>query len=136
MTIITWSNQFSVGIDSIDRQHQKLIQLINQLNREMANGDANIAVSEILNQLTDYTEYHFQFEEAMLEEFNYPSEQQHKDSHRALITQLEGLKLNFESDISGAIALEIMQFLQSWLTEHILKSDMAYSKFLISKGAQ
>jgi hemerythrin len=134
MSVIDWTDKLSVGIESIDQQHKVLIGLINKLNHAMAGGEASIAISDILDELTNYTEYHFEYEESLLVEFDYPNYQKHHGSHRELITQLEGLKLNFESDISGAIGLEIMQFLQSWLTHHILKSDKAYSEFLTRKG--
>jgi len=134
MSIIQWSEELSVGIQSIDKQHQILIQLINSLNTAMAKGEANITIAEILASLTDYTRLHFSYEESLLEDYGYAESKNHALQHRNLIKQIDLLKERFETDQSGSIGIEIMQFLKNWLTNHIMKTDKAYSEFLIRKG--
>jgi len=136
MTVIVWSNELSVGIKSIDEQHKLLISLINSLNSAMAKGEANMMIGDILSNLTQYTRLHFGYEEQLFEQYGYPNSEKHKRQHGELIEQISALKERFETDLSGSVALEIMQFLKHWLTHHILKTDKAYAEFLIAKGVK
>jgi len=136
MSVIVWSKELSVGIESIDEQHKTLIELINSLNTAMANGEANMMIGGILLKLTDYTQYHFAYEEDLFEQHGYTDSVQHKRQHQKLIDQISALKDEYESDITGSIGLEILQFLKTWLTKHIMKTDMEYSRFLIDKNVK
>lgn len=136
MSAIQWSEDYSVGISSIDEQHKTLINYINDLNTAMAVGEANIIIGDILLGLGQYTKKHFQYEEELFEKYGYPSSDSHIKEHQALLEQVSSLKLRFESDLSGSLSLEIMQFLKNWLMNHIQKSDKEYSQFLIEKGAK
>lgn len=136
MSVIIWSEELSVGIESIDEQHQVLIRLINSLNTAMAEGEANLMIGDILLSLTDYTRQHFSYEEQLFEQFGYPDSADHKRQHSELIEQISALKERFESELSGSIGLEIMQFLKNWLTNHIMKTDKTYSEYLIAKGVK
>lgn len=136
MSVIIWSEELSVGIDSIDQQHKVLIGLINDLNSAMAIGEANEMIGDILLKLTEYTRYHFSYEEKLFEQHDYPSTARHKRHHSDLIDQISALKERFETELSGSVGLEIMQFLKNWLTNHIMKTDKAYSEYLLSKGVK
>jgi len=136
MSVIVWSEELSVGIDSIDQQHKILIGLINDLNTAMAKGEANETIGDILLRLSEYTVHHFSYEEELFEQYDYPNSAKHKCHHCELIDQISALKERFETELSGSVALEIMQFLKNWLTNHIMKTDKAYSEFLISKGVK
>jgi hemerythrin len=136
MSVIVWSEKLSVGIDSIDEQHKVLIALINSLNTAMANGEANMMIGDILLKLTDYTRFHFTYEEDLFERHGYENSVQHKKQHQKLIEQISALKEDYESDITGSIGLEIMQFLKTWLTKHIINTDMEYSALLIGKNVK
>jgi len=136
MPVIEWSEKLSVGIKSIDDQHKVLISLINRLNTAMAQGEASIIIGNVLAKLTDYTRFHFTHEEALFAQHKYEGSENHKRQHEALIDQISMLKERYESEISGAVGLEIMQFLKNWLTKHIMKTDMEYSRFLIEKGVK
>lgn len=136
MSVIQWSHELSVGIDSIDQQHQILIRMINSLNTAMAKGEANTIIGNILEDLTDYTRYHFSYEEELFEQHDYPNTIAHKRHHTNLIEEISTLKDRYEYDLSGSLSLEIMQFLKNWLTNHIMKTDKSYSKYLIEKGVK
>ncbi|TQV85357.1 bacteriohemerythrin [Aliikangiella coralliicola] len=134
MSLIQWSHQYSIGIPSIDAQHKNLVEMINRLNIAMAQGETASVVANILAGLTEYTRVHFAFEESLFEQYGYPETKEHIQKHSRLIARVEQFKIDFEQDASGAISLEIMQFLTHWLTGHIQKSDRAYANFLIDKG--
>ena len=67
MPICTWNSEYSVGIDQIDKQHQKLVLLINTLFDAMKEGKGKERQGHILNELVQYTDYHFKCEEELFE---------------------------------------------------------------------
>ncbi len=133
MPLIQWNKQLSVGIASIDEQHKKLINMINALNDALAEGQADDILVKIFDALAVYTVKHFGYEEALFSQYGYEETQAHKNEHEALINQIVNLQQKM-NDGDFIIGIEVMVFLKEWLLNHILKTDMAYTQFLLSKG--
>ena len=133
MALMSWKDEYSVRITTIDTQHKKLVDLLNQIHEATHAGRGKEVVEKILNDLVAYTKLHFATEEEYLKKHAYPGFSQHKAEHDKLANQV----LQFQQDYKSGKALmsiEIMQFLRDWLTKHILGSDKQYSPFLNSKG--
>jgi len=133
--LIRWSQNLSVGIDSIDEQHKVLVGLINELYKQMHSGLGKDAVGSTLGRLVDYTANHFKYEEKLFKEHNYSEQSGHKELHSTLVGQVVQFQQEYtrgEKDVS----LELMEFLKEWLLTHIKKTDMAYSSFLRSRGVK
>ena len=133
MPLLEWSDELSIGINSIDEQHKKLVNMINALNDALAEGKANELLAKIFDGLAVYTVKHFGYEEELFAQHGYVEAEAHKNEHEALINQVKALqdKMN-EGDFM--ISVEVMAFLKDWLTNHIMKTDKAYAPFLIDKG--
>ena len=133
MPLLEWSDELSVGINSIDDQHKKLVNMINALNDALAEGKADELLVKIFDGLAVYTVKHFGYEEDLFAQHGYQESEAHKNEHQALIAQVKNLqdKMN-EGDFM--ISVEVMAFLKDWLTNHIMKTDKAYAPFLIDKG--
>ncbi len=136
MPLITWSAQLSVGIESIDRDNiKKLINMINALNDAIADGSSKDIMQKIFDGLAVYTEKHFGYEERLFAQYGYEETVAHKAEHEALLNQVVELKKKMESG-DFMIGIEVMAFLKEWLTNHIMRTDKAYSKFLVEKGVK
>jgi hemerythrin len=122
-----------VNIKEIDLQHQKLVELINNLHDGMKAGKGKEILGEILSELVNYTSFHFAFEEKLLEKYVYPETIAHKRQHSDLVGQVLAYKESYESG-KTVLSIEIMNFLKDWLTTHITGTDKKYSTFLNSKG--
>lgn len=133
MSLIAWSNQLSVGIQEIDTQHQKLVQLINGLHDHMLAGDANDIMGKVLDRVIDYTGFHFGTEERLMSEHGYPESPEHKHEHQKLVATAVDLQAKFRSG-HAHITMETMHFLRDWLQHHIMQSDKAFGAFLKTKG--
>ena len=133
-TRLQWSGRFSVGINELDMQHQRLISLINRL---ILVSETRSIHSEIiksaLEDMTEYAQVHFKAEEKLMEAYGFPSLKEHKKSH--LDFQVKTMDL-YEGKGQSAeqIADDISNYLGNWLTHHILQEDMAYKDFFIDKG--
>ncbi len=132
---IVWSDDLSVKIPSIDKQHQVLIKLINKLENAIAEGKAGAVLKKIIKELVQYTHAHFIYEEALFTSHGYPDSDEHKQTHKNLFAKVEHFNQTVESG-ENEIYDELLTFLNHWLYHHILKEDMAYSKHLVDRGAE
>lgn len=133
MVAIQWSDQYSVSIAEIDKQHKFLIDLVNDLSNAMHEGKGNDILGEILSDLIRYTDIHFKTEEKYFDQYGYPDKLKHKQEHTELIAKVLDFKQKFDSNRAG-LTLPVMSFLVDWLKTHIVGSDKKYTAFLNSKG--
>lgn len=133
MALFEWDQQYSVGIVKIDEQHRRLVDMINELHDAIISAVGEPAVKSILDKLLDYTAYHFESEESLLKEFEYPDMERHKKDHDTLAWRVLDLRSRYESG-EGVGAPELLDFLTGWLKNHILYSDKKYGLFLNAKG--
>ena len=130
-----WSDELSVGVPSIDRQHKVLIGLINDLHNAMEAGTGAGEAKSVLKQLINYAKAHFIYEESLFMRYDYPATHEHLASHRNIEAKLAELKeKSSASDFD--ISQELMNFLKNWLNNHILKEDMGYSDILVKNNTQ
>ncbi|AFN73859.1 Hemerythrin HHE cation binding region [Melioribacter roseus P3M-2] len=133
MPLFRWTDSYSVNIKSIDEQHKKLLDIINELHEAMKAGKGKEALNKIFNELVDYTRTHFSFEEKLMEKYGYSESALHKQTHQNLIKQLNELKENYEKGNTN-LSINVMNFLQDWLIGHIQGSDKKYTAHLNAKG--
>ena len=132
---LTWKDSYSVGIDSIDNDHKKLIHLINNLQTAVDYKTDRQFESQTLDEVVDYTVYHFTREEGLMEDNGYPGFVPHKAKHEEMIAKVNNYVEAYKKDESGAIE-SLLTYLKSWLIKHINGTDQEYSEFLISKGVE
>ncbi|MDD5758093.1 MAG: bacteriohemerythrin [Desulfobulbaceae bacterium] len=133
MPIMSWSDSYSTGVAEVDRQHKKLIDLINSLHDAMTKGQAKAVLGKILGELVSYCASHFAMEEKLFDTHGYPEAADHKDKHQKMTAKVLALQSQFEQG-KATITLDVMNFLQQWLDKHILGTDKKYGPFLNSKG--
>ncbi|MDR3543466.1 MAG: bacteriohemerythrin [Desulfosporosinus sp.] len=132
MPICAWDIKYSVGIDKIDKQHQKLVLLLNTVYDTMKDGNGQDRLEQILNELVEYTDYHFKYEEELFERYSYLDKTTHIKEHKDLREKV----INFKDNIQlgeGVVTQEILKFLIDWLVKHVLISDKEYSQHLSAK---
>lgn len=133
--IMSWKDSYSVGIAEIDRQHKKLIDLINQLNNAMAAGKGKKETGKILGDLIAYCASHFAVEEKLFDQHNYPDAQEHKTKHKKMVGKVLAMQKDFQAG-KMTITFDVMDFLHQWLDKHILGTDKKYSHYFKSKGVR
>ena len=130
---ISWNDDYSVGIDSIDEQHKKLINLINQLQTAIDYSTGGAYEREALKELVDYTKTHFTYEEGLMEKSEYPDFEAHKAQHVEMIKKVEDVLSEYEKEPDTAMS-NAVNYLKDWLINHINGTDKEYSRHMISKG--
>lgn len=129
MSNISWKAEYSVGNSKLDQHHQRIVNMINLLGDAIDNGTEKAALMKILSDLAGYTKTHFAKEERLMAEAGYQALDEHKLQHAELNRKLADYYRNFYVSTRPQSA-EVMQFLHSWLFDHILEQDMAYSQLL------
>lgn len=135
MQLINWDPGFSVHIEEIDKQHQLLIKMINELYKAMSAGKEHSALRKLINQLHNYAAMHFAKEEHYFDIFGYPDAKLHKKEH----ADFEQKVSLFEKDFNNGrqtLSDEIMSFLCNWLANHIRGSDKKYEPFFKERGLE
>ncbi len=133
MGLIDWKPEFSVGVTEFDNQHKKLIDLINKLHDAMRVGEGKKILSDILAELVDYTKVHFANEEKYFGQYGYSDINSHKLEHEKLTRQVIEFQRDY-NDGKTSITIDVMNFLRTWLVEHIGGVDKKYTLFFNSKG--
>ena len=128
-----WTDQYSVHVAALDRQHQELFNTINELNEALSSGYGEKAVDTVLMKLEFYCRSHFAAEEKLLELNGYPGLAEHRLRHQEFARRLDGLIKSHRAGQVG-VAVALMMFLTAWMREHILGVDKSYIAHLESKG--
>src|SRR5450759_5110773 len=126
MALIAWNEKFSVDVAEIDRQHKRLMNMINDLNEAANTGKGKDVVSQILDDLIIYTATHFKTEEKYFVQFKYPDSEAHKDEHAVCIKIVTKFARDFNDEMQGeklaALTEEVIGFLGIWWKYHILET--------------
>jgi len=118
-----WTEDLSVGVKIIDDQHKKLIEIINvaynsDLQKDFEKGE------EVFRDLIEYTRVHFTTEKDFFEKCIYPGAEEHIVEHMALIEKLLEFKDKF--DERSLDFHEFLEFLKTWLEDHLKVMDHKY----------
>lgn len=124
---IKWIPEFSVGNDLMDEQHKMLFTMINEFFQQ----EGKEAAVAIFQNLTMYIDLHFEAEENLLKQINFPETIEHTQQHEELSEKFQGIQKkldNYSLELHHKIAL----FLYNWLSKHILITDMEYKDYALS----
>ena len=123
----SWKPEYSVHIETIDRQHKALVGILRELQEAMWEGRGHAVQKSVLDRLAAYTHVHFRFEEEMLSEHGYALLAEHAEQHRLLTKQVEELQDRIQKGEAVSNA-SMMALLRSWLMGHIMVHDQKYAR--------
>lgn len=128
--MILWKDDYTTGVTSIDEQHHRLLEIANQAYELLKNNlyvDKYDEILAILEELKNYTVYHFQSEEEYMQSINYKKILSHKVEHTDFIDKIMSIDLNSIDQNQDQAILEILDFVVQWIDGHILKTDKQIS---------
>jgi hemerythrin-like metal-binding protein len=133
MEKIIWKREYSVGVERLDRQHQKIISIINKLIAKPRLFVTSGTIADVLAELNSYVSDHFLLEEQLLEENNYPGLIDHSKKHTEYSERVTGFCLKTVENNKN-LPEELVSYLGGWWVGHILYEDMKYKSFFEEKG--
>ncbi|MFP4556546.1 MAG: bacteriohemerythrin [Bacteroidales bacterium] len=133
MGFFTWKDSFAFGIESIDQDHKRLVEMIDELYSAMSQGKAKEVVNDIVAGLIDYTKVHFRREEMYMKSVGYNDFEEHKRVHREFVEKVHKFQNKLKEGRTN-ISVEVTTFLRDWLSEHILNTDKKFVPEMIKYG--
>jgi hemerythrin len=124
--LITWSDEYSVGMSEIDAQHKVLFDVLNRLWAAIIRRADQDEMLAIVSELEKYTIAHFAAEEVFMKSIDYADLAEHNKAHRMFVDRLAAEKKVVLA--GGSLSLDLLKFLKDWLANHILVSDQAYAR--------
>jgi len=123
---LEWKDEYAIGVQHIDEQHQKLFEIGNSIYSLLADQvlvDKYDRIIVIINELKQYTKYHFSCEEEYMLQNRYPRYFSHKVEHDDFINKVEDVELKDIDQDQEKYIRDLMTFVFNWILDHILKND-------------
>jgi len=123
-TLVTWQDNYALGMNEIDEQHKMLFDIMNRLWAAIVRNADSAAVAGILEDLERYTVLHFTEEETFMRSIDYPNFDEHVTYHRKFVQKIVEEKALAQK--GERVSLDLLHFLRDWLVNHILIEDKRY----------
>lgn len=136
MKVCEWNQEYAVGVVVLDKHHKKLFEILNELFTLMNDGSEDGPILHVIDELLDYTHYHFEEEEKIMDEMGYPDLEAHKQLHRDLINLLKGFAEEAKDGMAIFVAIKVANTGLEWLKNHILGVDHKYYEFMKKEGIE
>lgn len=134
MRIVEWEERFNLGIEAIDRDHRHLLELLNRsYNAVILDRNIN-ELRYIFHDLLEYADRHFSAEEVMMRRYGYGGTEAHMAEHEAFRVRV-GELLDRLLAPEFVFDVELVNFLEEWLLNHIQRVDREYAAVVVAKGA-
>lgn len=124
--VFAFTDKFKTGIELVDEEHRKLFEIIKETNDlidQQLLHDKYDAIVHIIEELKEYTRLHFSDEEAYMKEIGYVGLEAQQAAHIAFVDKLNQINLDEVDENQQDYLYELIDYLLSWLSTHILKMD-------------
>ena len=122
MNLITWKDEFSVGVAAVDFEHRELIELINGLDADMQKDATQTTVVEALGEIYARISAHFALEEKVMREAGYDGFATHKHDHERLLDELLDV-IDTVDDAGHYDRAGLSRDLDRWFSDHFRTHD-------------
>ncbi len=128
--LMEWTEDMSVGVTLIDRQHGELISYYHAFVRALQSEDAARQARPALRALIDATRGHFADEERIMGNIGYPDFLAHREEHTRLLQDAEDFMRNIGVGLSLQDCSSIAKYVRYWLLKHIKEHDRKIRTFI------
>lgn len=130
--MVSWKEEYSVGIGELDEQHKSLFALLDKLSAAIDDKD-KLSLGYIVTSLEVYVVFHFTSEEHLLAKHEYPGLNKQEKEHNEFKARVAKYKAEMLTGDKIKLAGEIRRYLHDWLVGHIIDLDKKYAPFLLEK---
>jgi hemerythrin len=125
--MVEWKDEYSMGVESIDDQHKQLFIIADSIYALLKNElilDKYNKIIEIIEELKEYTVYHFKAEEEYMLDIGYKKFLSQKVAHTDFLEKMNTIEYDKIDNGQNEYLIGILDFVCTWLVEHIIKEDM------------
>ena len=132
---VYWTSDLEVGVPLIDQQHQQLFVKLNDLLEACQQRHGREMIGKVMKFLEYYVMFHFEAEETLMMNTQYPGRVSHRQLHQAFVRQFGELAKLLASDGPGPhVVIQANQIVLQWLNDHIRTIDKDFGTFLIARN--
>lgn len=129
---INWTKEMSVGVREIDAQHQYFVGMLNELYQAYY-FHTKLNLAEAIKKLVDYANLHFKTEEKYFDLYQFEGAAEHKLVHQELLAKVAEFVARFEKGETDIVG-QLVEFLENWLTDHLIVMDKKYTRCFNEHG--
>jgi hemerythrin-like metal-binding protein len=134
---LLWTDAYATGVSEIDEQHMILVHTLNEAGVKLANNPSHALLEQITQDLLSYALYHFDTEEGLMQEYGYPDGPgsdmvEHLEQHRSFSAKVVAVREGLKDGVSIS-SNDLLDFLNTWLVNHILNTDKKLGAYIIEK---
>lgn len=133
MPIVVWCDEYNVNVKEIDTQHQKMLELVNNLHTAVEACVDKNSLQNSLVELVDFTRMHFSTEEQLMKQYDYPELKKHHKEHRILLKHMSDLVVAVSNGQQPTFYSDY-DVSSDWAMIHISEHDKSLGAFLNSKN--
>jgi hemerythrin len=133
-----WSANYALGVPSIDRQHQRLFDIANQVIRAIDLG-LDSEMRSLIVELLEYNNYHLIEELKFMERVSFLDIELHgriKKKNKSDILEINALLEKSREDEFVISRSDFVDLFRSWIFGHILKEDRNFVQYLHGECAK
>lgn len=137
--LLIWNDSYATGVTEIDEQHMILVHTLNEASVKLSGHVSLEQLEQITQDLLAYALYHFETEETLMQESAYETQSpqeaaDHLEQHRSFSAKVVAVRDGIKSG-NPVPPADLLAFLNRWLIDHILNTDMHLAAFLKGKTA-
>lgn len=132
MAQMQWLPSMEIGVEKLDAQHRRLVDLTNRLDAALSGGDIDGEMGGILADLVVYSHEHFAAEEDFMQQIGFYGLHRHRTEHRRMAQQIKGFLLRLKQG-RKVPPTELLTFLRTWISIHIAREDTKIGKAAATK---
>jgi hemerythrin len=124
--MLVWKDEYAVGVELIDAQHQRLFEIGNSAYKLLKDDfctDKYDRIVQIIEELRQYTKFHFKSEEEYMMKINYRKYFSQKVEHDDFINKINAVNLDIVDENPEKYLEDILAFIFNWILDHILQKD-------------
>lgn len=122
MKYLKWRDQYSVGVDSVDYEHQNLMDMINAIYAELEDQRDIAEIEKTISDVHAEISAHFALEERLMRNAGYEEYAAHKDDHEELLDQIRSMMDAIENNPEPALDV-LSEKLSDWFSGHFATFD-------------
>jgi hemerythrin-like metal-binding protein len=129
MSLLEWRDEFRIGIDEVDHEHQVLIALINELHAALAADRTSERIEDFLGEIHAHIAAHFALEEKDMQIRGYPEFAAHKADHERLLDDIRDI-MDEQHDRGVLDDRAFSGRMTAWFGDHFRTYDARLHNFL------
>jgi len=130
---VEWHDSYSIGVATVDQQHQKLFELLNSAYENLVNNENYEGRKKLVDTLLEFAKEHFAEEERYMEKYEYPDSTNHIKEHTILLADVAEFCKSTRSGEEIPLK-QLIEHITGWIHNHMAETDPKLGMFLSEKG--